>query len=193
LAHDLAAVRLLAGDATGYRDLCATILRTVDNLSDPHAIHLVSRACSLRTEPVSDVTIPVRLAERAVALGPENAWLLYALGAAHYRAAQYDDAIARLEESLRVHPAWLGRGQNYVVLAMACHHLGRSDEARDWLANAQASLRELESALAIRAHGFADSDYMSDWLTLLVLLPEAEACLRAPTVTGQTSLELGGR
>jgi tetratricopeptide (TPR) repeat protein len=182
LAHGLAAQHLLAADETGYQEFLATILRTTDNFSDPHALHMLSRACSLSGEPMSDPSIPIRLAERAVALGRDNAWFLYGLGAAHYRAGQHGKAIARLEKSLQVHPTWLGRGQNYLVLAMACHQLGRSDEARKWLDQGNAALTELEERFDTE-HGFADTDYMSDWLTMLVLVPQAKECLQTPAVS----------
>jgi tetratricopeptide (TPR) repeat protein len=100
---------------------------------------------------------------------------LYALGIAQYRAGKFSDAIQSLNRSLDAHPAWLGRGQNYLTLAMANHQLGKFDEARDWLIKAKSARNELERIFSSKRFGFADSDYLSDWLTMLVLQPQAEA------------------
>jgi tetratricopeptide (TPR) repeat protein len=54
------------------------------------------------------------------------------LGAALYRAHQFDEAIATLEEAIRVH----GRGGTSwmkLFLAMAYQHQGQPDKAREWL------------------------------------------------------------
>src|SRR5262249_24432643 len=73
-----------------------------------------------------------------------------------------------------VDPAWLGRGQNYVFLAMACQKLDRHDEARAWLAKVKPVLVELEQTIGKTKYGFAVSNYRGDWFALQVLLPEAE-------------------
>jgi hypothetical protein len=68
-----------------------------------------------------------------------------------------------------------------VILAMACHRLGRHQEAQDWLAKAKLSLDEFEKSIASNRpkHRFAGSPYLSDWLDLQVLLAEAEELIRA--------------
>lgn len=173
----LANLRLLVGDLAGYRELRSTIIDQADGIDDPHAANSLSRALSLG--PVADAhdTVTIRLAEQALAANPKTAWYLFGVGAAHYRAGNYEEAIARLEESLKLHPAWLGRGQNYVVLAMACHQLGRQEEARIWLSKANPSPDEIEQTIGVDKYALAASPYLSDWLALQVLLPEAESLL----------------
>jgi tetratricopeptide (TPR) repeat protein len=146
-----------------------------DASEDPFAASCLSRVHSLGREAPADSQVALSLGREAVAGDPRNAWYLFALGMAHFRAGQHDEAIERLEESLDSHPAWVGRGQNYAALAMACQQRGRGDAARRWLDRADASLRELDQLAASPETGLAASDYLNDWLSLLVLLPEARA------------------
>ena len=177
VTYSLAALRLLAGDEAGYSRLCNSVVRSADRIDDPHLAHAISRTCSLSDVAGIDRAIALRLAQQSVSAHPETAWYLYGLGAAHYRAGQYEQAIDRLEESLLAQPLWLGRSQNYVILAMACQRLRRHEEARDWLAKSKTSFEELEQAVGSERYGFAGSPYLSDWLAIQVLLPEAEKLL----------------
>jgi hypothetical protein len=74
-------------------------------------------------------------------------------------------------------PEWAGRGQNFVVLALACHRLGRTEEARQWLAQAKGRLNAMNRTMATNAFGFASSYFLSDWLCLNLLLNEADKTL----------------
>jgi serine/threonine protein kinase/Flp pilus assembly protein TadD len=175
----LAHIRLLAGDDVGYRELCAGIARNADPIDDPLVASALSRSCSLSPAAEIDRAVPLRLAQQAAAASPTTAWYVFALGAAHYRAGNYEEAIVWLNDSLKVQPNWLGRGQNYVLLAMACERLGRHEAARDWLAKSKPALDELEQAFSREKYGLAATNYLSDWLAILVLLPEAEKLLAA--------------
>jgi Flp pilus assembly protein TadD len=73
-----------------------------------------------------------------VASFPGAGWHLHALGLAHYRAGQYDQAIRRVRESLERDPKWPAQAVNWLVLAMAHHRLGRAEGARVWLGRAVA-------------------------------------------------------
>jgi tetratricopeptide (TPR) repeat protein len=177
VAFELAALHLLQGDEAGYRELCATIGQEQDDVDDPVSASFLSRAWMLSPAPTTDWSAAIRLAELSVKKEPRTAWFLFSLGAAQYRAGRYAEAVERLEESLRAHPAWVGRCQNHALLAMACHQLGREDAARQWLAKAKAGLDEMDKSRGKSRFGYATSDYMSDWLTMRVLLPEAEKLL----------------
>jgi serine/threonine protein kinase/Flp pilus assembly protein TadD len=179
---NLCALRLLAGDEARYCELCADIVGQTGPKDHPDGASLLSRACSLSPTAAIDRAVPLRLARQAVASSPQRAWYQYVLGAALYRAGEYEQALAPLQESLRVEPNWLGRAQDYVFLAMAHHRLGRREAARDWLAKAQASFAELEQTIGRGKHGFAASVYLYDWLDLQILLPEAEKLLAAGEV-----------
>jgi tetratricopeptide (TPR) repeat protein len=176
MQSELAALYLLAENESAYRDLCAGMIRKQELIGNEVAAQLAARACALRPGAVSDLEAPIRFAESAVALAP-HAWHHYALGAAQYRAGQHAAAIQTLEKSLEIHPAWIGRGQTFLYLAMACHALDRDSAAHDWLAKADESMQELEHLRDTWRFGFANSDYTIDWLSVLVLLPEAKAML----------------
>jgi tetratricopeptide (TPR) repeat protein len=84
---------------------------------------------------VSDLEAPVRLALASLShlqTEEQKPFALLSLGATLYRAGRFDEAIKRLEESIRA-----GHGQglphDWVFLAMAHHRLGHHDEAIRWL------------------------------------------------------------
>jgi len=174
LLHSLAAFRLLAGDEAGYCELCQAITEQTEPVLGKHQANFLSRVCSLSPAASIDRAVPLRLARQAVQSEPTTSWFQYAVGAALYRAGEYEQAIATLEKSLSLQPTWLGRVQNHAFLAMSNHRLGRHAAARDWLAKAQASFVELEQNFAREPYGLADTLYLSDWLAGQILLPEAE-------------------
>jgi serine/threonine protein kinase/Flp pilus assembly protein TadD len=174
LTHELVALRLLAGNEAACRDLWTTIVQEQGQVDDWPAAEMLSRACTLSPNALSDWSAPVRLAELAIAKSPRTAWCLYALGIAQFRGGEHEQAIQRLEESLQVHPTWVGRGQNYVVLALACQRLGRHEEAGNWLRQARTWLEETNQAMARNKFGYAASSYLIDWLDTQILLREAE-------------------
>jgi tetratricopeptide (TPR) repeat protein len=80
----------------------------------------------------------LRLANSAAEADPKNARYRFALGLAHFRGRNYKAALDPLQESLEilVHDVddLTDHAMSCAVLAMACFHLDRPDEARDWLA-----------------------------------------------------------
>lgn len=123
-----------------------------------------------------DAARSVELAAKAVAAEPKNAWFVHSLGAAHYRAGQYEQAIRRLNECLNAHPKWCP-GLNWLMLAMAYQRQGRMDEARQALDKAlrwgdQLAQNQPPGAPnAIRVH-------VHDWLAYNILRREAEAQIK---------------
>jgi serine/threonine-protein kinase len=140
--YDAALLRLLAGDNTGYRRLTASMLKVSD--SDGNTIELI-RCCTLSPDAAID---SARLLQRAFEQRPwpnhDKAWVAYNLGAACYRAGRYEQAAAP-ETGLANHPFVEAK----LVLAMAQHRLGRKDEARRLLREADAWYEAmLQKALA---------------------------------------------
>jgi tetratricopeptide (TPR) repeat protein len=78
-----------------------------------------------------DPSRAVALAQRALVLHPIHGGFSFTQGVAHYRAGDWQGAIAALEESNRVRLR--GTAHNFFFLAMAHCRLGHADEARDWL------------------------------------------------------------
>jgi serine/threonine protein kinase len=185
LQLELAALYLLAGNEVAYRDLCSDMINE-QAITNATIAQVIARACSLRGGAVSDADATIGVGTSAVAASAPSAWEYFALGAAQHRAGQHANAIETLQKSLEANPEWIGRGQNFLYLAMACHDLNRDAEARDWLAKAEVSMQELQR-LKEKWGGFANCGYMSDWLSALVLLPEAKAML-AGSENGATAL-----
>jgi tetratricopeptide (TPR) repeat protein len=83
------------------------------------------------TNPSSHSSRAIALSEEALALAPQDANCWHTLGVARYRADDFDGAIAALHKyrELRSDDAeW----SNPFFLAMAHHHLGNKEEARQW-------------------------------------------------------------
>src|SRR5262249_16640926 len=156
-------------DEKGYQEVCDRIIRDADSVVDPLSACFFSRALSASASETIDRAAAIRLAKRAVAADRKVAWYWFELGAAQYPAGKHDEAIRSLKESLNVNPAWLGRGKNYVILAMACHKLDQHDEARAWLAKVKPALVVLEQTIGKQKYGFADSNYRGDWFELQIL------------------------
>ena len=101
--------------------------------------------------------MPVLMAEAALDGYPDSQkrYAVNTLGVALYRAGRIDEAIARLDESVKASGG--GVPQDWVFLAMAHHKKGHADEARRWLEKTRAGdkddpevrilLREAEALL----------------------------------------------
>jgi eukaryotic-like serine/threonine-protein kinase len=174
-----AILRLAVDDAAGYRSNCRHML---DMLRDTDAIPWMvygSSACVFAdNDPaVKEQTVP--LAERRFATFPDF-WTEFALGLALYRDGRFADARARLMSNLARVPPWGDHVQNWVVLAMVEHKLGRSGEARGWLERAD---RWVAARLTGRPGG-VDRAVADNWtwdvsIILHLLLREAHALLGA--------------
>jgi tetratricopeptide (TPR) repeat protein/serine/threonine protein kinase len=72
----------------------------------------------------------VALAQEAVKLAPNAAYVWNTLGVAQYRAGDCNAAVAALQKSIELNNG--GYGGDWFVLAMAHHKLGHPKEARQW-------------------------------------------------------------
>jgi WD40 repeat protein len=129
-------IRLRAGDLAGYRAGCAAVISRFGRDERPGFVEPVAWACALGPDALADWGPMVRAVEAAVKQRPENAELRKTLGAVLVRAGRAREAIAALQESIRVN----GHGGNafdWLFLALAHHHLGHSREATPALATAR--------------------------------------------------------
>jgi tetratricopeptide (TPR) repeat protein len=178
----VACLRLLLGDVSGYQQLCRRLPQLAKEAAkNPTAdqAYTASRICTLSAaSPVPEPQVVI-WAEQAVAV-EKSAWRLHMLARAHYRAGQFDQALRRCRQSLDVEPGWPGRILNWLVLAMAHQRLGHTAEARQWLAKATSwhsgLARRKDQAAATCPMGL----YFTDWLEFHVLLPEAQALIEGP-------------
>ena len=101
-----AALRLYAGDQPGYRRACQTMFERFGKTSDRFVASLIAHACSLGADSGVDATRVVELAEQASRANPRDSWSLYTHAAALRRAGRLDEALAKLEQAVRVNPEW---------------------------------------------------------------------------------------
>jgi tetratricopeptide (TPR) repeat protein len=101
-----------------------------------HALFLVECVDARQRDPARAKT----LAQRAVALAVKNRRYPCLLGAAHYRAGEWAEAVAVLEETLKNLPHGDGRVQFY--LALAHRQLGHQEQATTHLARGREWLQE---------------------------------------------------
>ncbi len=129
-----------------------------------------TRAWELANGPESqrDVHRALSMAERAVALAPDQQNSLNTLGVVQYRAGRNADAITTLEQSLSA-----GHGQtdafDLFYLAMAHHRLGHRAEARECFDRAVRWMGEQKALSAQHAR------------LLAAFRAEAEAVLAGPS------------
>ena len=117
---------LESGDIPGYRAAAGKLLSRFRKASDPNSLNNAAWACTYVPDAVADLTVPVQMAEAAVAGYPadQKRFALNTLGAALYRAGRIDEAIVRLDESVKAGGG--GVPQDWVFLAMAHHKKGNA-------------------------------------------------------------------
>jgi tetratricopeptide (TPR) repeat protein len=119
--------------AQGKRDEALAEIRAALAAKPNSAALHNSVAWTLATCPDArfrDPRLAVELASRAVALAPDQGYYWQTLGAAHYRAGDWNGAIGALEKSMPLRKR--GSSSDWFFLAMACWQRGRRDEARMW-------------------------------------------------------------
>ncbi len=129
-----ALVCLKAGDPVGYRRICTRLLQEAGPQSHPGLANAVAWICAVGPDAVSDWSRPIALAELALKQATPQARpdVLNTLGAILYRAGRYQEAVARLRESIQA-KGGKGLPQDWVFLALAQHRLGETTEARQLL------------------------------------------------------------
>jgi tetratricopeptide (TPR) repeat protein len=172
----LAVAQARLGDKAGYRTTCKSLvglsLHGADELTRSRRIWT---PC-LAPDALEDPGLPVQFGKEFVANDsyPNRHFGLYILGAAHYRAGQFDQAAQRLEESIAAYPSDQARNgfdtMNYqqLLLAMAQWQLDRKDQARELLVK---TLPAVEKELQ------APSSLWNRRATLELLRGEAESLI----------------
>jgi serine/threonine protein kinase/tetratricopeptide (TPR) repeat protein len=162
---------VLASDRDGYRRACGDGLRRLGDGKQLFAVFMVVRACGLAPDAVADPTVPEQAMAQIASADP-SAVNLFVLGLAHYRAGQWDQAIARFEQSIKAEPAWHeATVQNGLGLALAHYRRGDAADARQWLKN---SVDRLEQGTRDKGMALSFPSYFPDWITCRILRIEAE-------------------
>jgi serine/threonine protein kinase/Flp pilus assembly protein TadD len=133
---------LRAGDADGYRKICADMLKrwgTSDSLT--------LWTCVLAPNAVGNPLALASGAAKTARTEPRPMQVANTLGAALYRAGRYDEAARQLTwaNTLNPDPYRTSLILTWFFLAMTHHHLGHALEAQQWLDKAiQATDRALD-------------------------------------------------
>ncbi len=161
---EFATAQVLAGDAAGYRAVCATMRERCER--DGIRRFLVARACTLATIPDPELQRAIELGMPELDLHPDLHWSLTERAALLCRQGQYQEAIPLLKRSLisRTRPdecivAW-------VWLSRAHLSLGDHDAAKSWIE---------KSAAYLDQHATKPAEiHLHDWLEAQILRREVE-------------------
>jgi tetratricopeptide (TPR) repeat protein len=172
---EYSALSLLSGDRPGYLRACARLIEQSGKAGGPRA-YLVARACTLAPDAVAEMPLPSRLAEKELKDSGREFWSLTAQGALEYRAGRFQQSVLLFEQSLRADPRPGRAVLNWLWLALAEQGLGKADEARRWLKQAQAWLDQYREGLPARAEEELGL-HLHNWLEAHVLRREAEVLI----------------
>jgi tetratricopeptide (TPR) repeat protein len=103
---------------------------------------------------------------------------LYIVGLAHYRAGQYEQAVARLRSALGADPRWPSRMLAHPLLAMAHLRSEQAERAREVLAAAEKTISQWTDEMVQGRVGAMPVPWF-DWLECLLLYREARILLGA--------------
>jgi tetratricopeptide (TPR) repeat protein len=141
-------------------------------------------AWALATSPDERVRDPkqaVEVARKAVENFPDDGAIWNTLGAAHYRAGDWQECARAVEKSLELSP--LNQGFDWLFLAMANYRMGKPDEAKRWLGQAEAWVARLD-ARKFR-HPQEEALWLSQRGDCLRLRDEAEQLIRGEKKGGK--------
>ena len=167
-----ACLRLLVNDLEGYRQTCARMLE-LKHLRP----FLVARACTLAPGAVADLDRVALLAKEELDANRTGFWSLAEQGALAYRRGRLAQAREPLSASLKVEPNWSAKALSWLWLAMIEHRVGKTDQAKQWLARA-------EKWLDAYPQGIPPGLHLHDWLESHILRREAAALVFGQGIGG---------
>lgn len=142
--HRYALVARAAGNLSLYQTICHDMLERFGSTTDSRIANAVAWTCSFAPAAIPDPQIAVNLALRAQPPARDNANLLHTLGAAHYRAGQFEAARACFDEAVRLRN---GEGvvSDLLLLAMTMQKLQQPEKAQQLLDQAVQLLDRITS------------------------------------------------
>jgi tetratricopeptide (TPR) repeat protein len=167
--YEYACLLLLVGEQGRYRGLIQTLGEQVDKTKEPRLAYELARACIITADMKADPQRVIgwaRLAEEKAPL----AWHRHVVGAAYYRAGEYEEALRWLGNSLE--QSWeMGRPLNQFLLAMIHRRMGHAERAT---ASHKESIRLYEEMESRRVDGAVPGVFAADWMTIQIYRREAE-------------------
>jgi WD40 repeat protein/tetratricopeptide (TPR) repeat protein len=135
-----ALLALATGDLAAYRGLCRDVVGRFGALAIPKYQDALADLCTLGPDALPARNEVVAMAKRSVQRTPGSPYALATLGAAHYRAGQFEEAISRLLEAIEAQKAG-GTVETWLLLALCHRRLGREREASAWMTRVEAHAR----------------------------------------------------
>jgi tetratricopeptide (TPR) repeat protein/tRNA A-37 threonylcarbamoyl transferase component Bud32/DNA-directed RNA polymerase subunit RPC12/RpoP len=173
----LGALLVQTGDLEGYRQHRAHVLAHFRETTDPNTAERLAKDCLIQPLSGAELDTAAKLADRAVTLGqtsPGMPAFQFAKGLAEYRQGRFSSAAEWMQRVLNVPGVFFPRdAQADMVLAMARHQLGQTNEAL-------AALADGSQIIALKNSTFESGDAglaWPDWIIARVLKTEAEGLL----------------
>ena len=160
---------LLTGNDEEYRRLCQQLEKCFGETDTAGVAYLLVSICTAGSQSGVEPGRIVRWGEQAIAASRTPLYL-FALGAANYRAGQYERAVECLEES-NVRWGSQRTAHNPFILAMAYHRLGQQEKSRECYGIGIEVLRSRtppgsEGPPAGRPGSLWDSGGLNEWTAL---------------------------
>jgi WD40 repeat protein len=137
----LGVVFLARGQPAAYRRVCRQTVEDFAASDDPQQLDALAWLTRLRPDALPEPQQLVAVAEKVVAAYPKKWFAREGLGAAHYRAGQWEKAVAELDQACALQGSG-GSVQSKFFLAMAHYRLGHAEQAKTWLQDAVRSLEQ---------------------------------------------------
>jgi len=164
---EYAAVRILARDAPGYREVCTSMLERCEKNNLRR--FLVARACTLVRGTDQELARAAELGMPELDLHAETFWSLTQRGALLCRQKKHQEAITVLQQSLQANSRPEDCIITWVWLSRANLSLEQEDAARMWLGQVKNLLDQSTTK--------PDGIHLHNWLEALTLRRELVATL----------------
>jgi tetratricopeptide (TPR) repeat protein len=161
--YEYACVLLLIGDNEGYRSLVKTLRAQVDRKKDHRLAYELARTCIISSEMPAEPAQVIRWARQAADTEPLP-WHSHVVGAAYYRAREYEEALRWLGSSLE--RGWdMARPLNQFLLTMIHRGMGHAERAAALRDESNRLYEEMESR---RVDGAVPGVFAGDWMTIQI-------------------------
>ncbi len=174
-----AILNLVVGNGAAYRSSCRHMLDVLRGNNDETWLVFAAHALVLDTDVSAERLQQLRLAERRAAVFPD-VFSEHVMGLALYRAGRFAEAEAREMANIAHNRGWRCEVLDRLVVAMAQQSLGRTDDARRSLDQAENWIAEhLRDRPGGPDRAVPDGWHWRDGILMHMLLREARAVIRA--------------
>jgi hypothetical protein len=172
--YEYACLLLLIEESERYRTLVQALRDQVEKTKDPRLAYELARACIINPNMPVEPAQVLRWARMAAESAPLP-WHSHVVGAAYYRAHDYNEALRWL--GTMAERDWaMARPLNRFVLAMIHRRLGHAERAAALREESNRLYEEMESR---RVDGVVPGVFAADWMTIQIYRREAESLFKS--------------